>query len=115
MDPQDVFKITADDYGYCRQRNIGIMESIERGIVNSISVLVNGSCVEPLSISFPKRVLMGLHLNLTEGDPVLEPQQIPTLLQSSKRFYPKLDMYQRLSERKVAANEVSDYYEVLTC
>lgn len=112
MDPlssniSTIFKVTADDYGYCLKRNNGIIESVENGIVNSVSVLVNGSCVEPIALqNCQKRVLIGLHLNLTEGNPITTPAEIPTLLQSNRRFYPKLEFYHRLNDNKVLSTEV---------
>ena len=33
--------INADDFGYCEQRNRGIVESVQSGVVSSTSLLVN--------------------------------------------------------------------------
>lgn len=81
-------KVTADDFGYCKERNAGIIESINSGIVNSISVLINSSCVEPSCIHlFTKPVKIGLHLNLTEGKPL---KHVKSLVNEKGIFFPKL-------------------------
>lgn len=41
-----VLIITADDFGYCAERNRGILDSYKNGIVTRASLLVNGSAVK---------------------------------------------------------------------
>lgn len=104
---QTFFKVTADDYGYCSERNKGIRESIETGIVNSVSVLVNGSCVEQLVLNFKKDILIGLHLNLSEGIPITTPEKIDCLVNENGRFFNKMDLRERLRQNKIPADEVN--------
>jgi chitin disaccharide deacetylase len=66
--------VNADDIGADEERNAGIFEAIDAGIVTSGSILANGPALkdavcrvrsrEPRSISF------GIHLNLSEGKPL---------------------------------------------
>jgi len=86
-------KITADDFGYCSKRNAGIIESVNKGIVNSVSVLVNGSCVEPCAHLFTKNVKIGLHLNLTEGKPL---KTVKSIVDEQGIFFPKKIFTQKL-------------------
>lgn len=38
--------ITADDFGYCAERNRGILEAFLSGGITRASLLVNASCAE---------------------------------------------------------------------
>ena len=60
--------VTADDFGYCHCRNVGIAECFvaSKGVVSNVSVMVT----RPMVVFEEKHVSLGLHLNLTEGKPV---------------------------------------------
>lgn len=63
--------INADDFGYCDQRNRGIVESFQSGVVSSATVLVNAvKASEAVQLSRQWGIPLGLHLNLTEGYPM---------------------------------------------
>ncbi|ESO03991.1 hypothetical protein HELRODRAFT_79617 [Helobdella robusta] len=65
--------ITADDYGYNSERNLGIKYCLENGAVSRTSAMVNGlACLSGRDIlnNLPKKATVGLHLNLTEGRPL---------------------------------------------
>ena len=63
--------VNADDFGYCEQRNRGIVKSFQDGIVSSASLLVNAeSALEAIQLSKKCGIPLGLHLNLTEGRPM---------------------------------------------
>lgn len=102
----NILKITADDFGYSKERNNGIERAINCGIVNSVSVLVNGSSLDmPQTLLTSKGVRIGLHLNLTEGKPVTKNLlSIRTLLDEHNEFFTKLhftDKLQYFSELEV--------------
>lgn len=60
--------VNADDFGYCDQRNRGIVESFQTGVVSSASLLVNADkALEAVQLSKEHGIPLGLHLNLTEG------------------------------------------------
>ena len=43
--------VTADDFGYANERNIGIMEGVNNGIITSTSLLVNlSACDHAISL-----------------------------------------------------------------
>ena len=68
-----IYKVTADDGGYSQERDIGIMKSVTNGIVNSVSVLINGSTAKDFALAVKNSICsvnIGLHLNLSEGVPV---------------------------------------------
>lgn len=63
--------VNADDFGYCDQRNRGIVESFQNGVVSSASLLPNAHrAIEAVQLSEEYRIPLGLHLNLTEGRPI---------------------------------------------
>ena len=63
--------VNADDFGYCDQRNQGILESFQYGVVSSVSLLVNSvNASEAVQMAKTYGIPLGLHLNLTEGYPM---------------------------------------------
>lgn len=66
--------INADDFGSDRMRNEGIIRAVEAGVVTSVSVLANGPAftdVVDWVRSVPARkISFGVHLNITQGQPV---------------------------------------------
>ena len=63
--------VNADDFGYCEQRNRGIVKLFQDGIVSSASLLVNAeSALEAIQLSKKCGIPLGIHLNLTEGRPI---------------------------------------------
>lgn len=63
--------VNADDFGYCDQRNRGIVESFQNGVVSSASLLANADkALEAVQLSKEYGIPLGLHLNLTEGKPI---------------------------------------------
>jgi predicted glycoside hydrolase/deacetylase ChbG (UPF0249 family) len=67
--------INADDLGADEARNAGIFEAIREGMVTSISILANGPAVEDairgIASLGEKKVSIGIHLNLSEGIPLV--------------------------------------------
>ena len=67
--------VNADDLGADEARNAGIFEAIREGSVTSVSILANGPALEDglRGISFlgDKKISFGIHLNLSEGIPLV--------------------------------------------
>lgn len=67
--------VNADDFGYTRDVNEGILHSHRHGIVRSASLLANGSALEhavSLALQCPT-LAVGCHLTLVEGVSVARP------------------------------------------
>jgi predicted glycoside hydrolase/deacetylase ChbG (UPF0249 family) len=67
-----VLNIVADDFGISFERNKGIIETLEKGIVTHISLMTNCDkssidAVELFKNGGYNNNIIGLHLNLTEG------------------------------------------------
>jgi len=83
--------INADDFGLSLGVNKGIIESIENGVVSSISVIANFrhmSHVLEITKSFPN-ISIGIHYNLTTGKPITNPSFIPSLVRANGDFWGK--------------------------
>lgn len=63
--------INADDFGWCSERDKGIIELFQKGCITSTTVLINGpNAIPALKEARKVDLPVGLHLNLTEGLPV---------------------------------------------
>lgn len=81
--------ITADDFGLCPEIDEAICLLHDRGIVGRTSLLVNtpsfASSVDALGDRPALEV--AIHLNLTDGQPVLSAKDVPTLVTSRGCFH----------------------------
>ena len=80
--------IVADDFGISFERNKGIIETLEKGVVTHISLMVNCDKSSIDSVELFKKGgysnnIIGLHLNLTEG----------LSLYDKKKLYSKQGIY----------------------
>ena len=76
----------ADDYGISEESNLRIEKCLSHGILNKISVLPNGEIAD-----FSQKLLkidakISLHINLVEGYPLSERQDIPLLVSDCGNF-----------------------------
>lgn len=82
--------VNADDFGYTAHINQGILAAHQRGIVSSTTVMVNmphaPTGLEQALEEAPQLGL-GLHINLTEGQPVSPAQRVTSLVDEDGRFF----------------------------
>ena len=86
--------INADDLGYCSERDKGILEGVECGVIKNVSFMVNGENAE--SAANQTKVLLrshsfcvGLHINFTEGRPIHS--DVPSLVNESGTLLGKFE------------------------
>ena len=101
--------VNADDLGWTEGVNRGIAEAHRHGIVTGASLLANGRALESgveLALSTPG-LGVGVHLNLSDGPPVADPQTVTSLLNDHGTFAggPE-NLLLRLARRNVALEEV---------
>ncbi len=73
--------VNADDFGYTSGVNRAIVEAHSRGVVTSSTLMANGSAFTEaarLAKTVPK-LSIGCHVVLTDGEPVLAAEQLPSL------------------------------------
>ncbi len=88
--------INADDLGVNSARTHGIFQCFEFGIVTSATVLCNGSgAAQAAKHAREKDLPTGLHLNLTDGQPVSDPDHVPSLLQSTAGEFRSRELQRR--------------------
>jgi hopanoid biosynthesis associated protein HpnK len=77
--------VNADDFGYTSGVNRAIVEAHSHGVVTSSTLMANGSAfAEAVQRSKTVRQLsVGCHVVLTDGDPVLDAKQLPSLTRAS--------------------------------
>ena len=81
--------VTADDFGLCPEINEAICLLYDRGIVRRTSFMVNTDWFESSVEALRSRPALevGVHLNLTDGKPVLPAEEVPTLINGNGRFH----------------------------
>lgn len=100
--------VTADDYGYSAQRDNGIIESFNNGIVTRASLLVNGVSAQNSAVQLAKEhgLLLGIHLNLTEGKPLFQDGLNNSLLTTGSFFRGKFGFRDALSRGEISMSDV---------
>jgi predicted glycoside hydrolase/deacetylase ChbG (UPF0249 family) len=107
--------INADDFGICEERDRGILELFAKGYVSSATALVNfpnfeKSIEEARKLNLP----IGLHLNLTEGEPIydinIEHNSLVELnpLTNQFEFYGKFKFRERMKEGKILSADIKN-------
>ena len=76
----------ADDYGISEGANRRIENCLEYGVLNKISVLPNGKDSDFKERLSDKDVMLSLHINLVEGHPISNPNDIDMLVSESGYF-----------------------------
>ena len=99
--------VNADGFGFTYGNNRGILECLPAGVVRSVSVNANFPAVEEtpeLLRRFP-RVSVGVHLDLTVGPCVSNPQDVPDLVNERGEFlgplFRKRAMRQRIPHEQI--------------
>jgi len=78
--------VNADDVGLCPGVNRGTLDAVHAGTVTSISVFVGPDFHVDFRPYTEAGVSVGLHLNLTLGEPCTPFQEIPSLVDRAGRF-----------------------------
>lgn len=76
----------ADDYGISTYGNIRIENCLENGVLNKVSVLPNGKVSDFKKRFSDKDAMLSLHINLVEGRPLSNPNDIDLLVSESGYF-----------------------------
>ena len=100
--------INADDYGLSRGITDGIVLTHQKGILTSTSLMVNQPATE-YAVSRAEGVPnlgIGIHLNLTQGTPVLPRDRVPTLVDEDGQFYSCGTVAGKLLRLQVSASEI---------
>ena len=80
--------INADDFGLTAGVNRATVEAHERGVVTSATMMATAGAMEDAVASARQaRLSVGCHVVLIDGAPLLEPQDVSSLVVNGTRFY----------------------------
>ena len=104
--------INADEMGIDEPRSHGILEAHEKGVVTSASIMANSPHLESLAglLREHSGLGVGVHLNLTEGSPILSHPQ--TLADRQGRFFERAEARRRLMEGRLDLEEVRSEFDL---
>ena len=106
--------VNADDLGWTEGVNRGIAEAHRNGIVTSASLLANGAAFASgveLARSTPG-LGVGVHLNLSDGTPVAEPESVSSLVNDSGEFEGGPEaLLLRIAKRGITLREVEQEWD----
>jgi len=91
--------VNADDFGRNEAVNTAVAEGFRRGIVTSTSIVATGPAFDQ-AVVLAKQLPdlgVGIHLAATEYIPALPPTEIPSLVNSEGRFYPRGKQFRRMA------------------
>ena len=106
--------VNADDLGWTEGVNRGIAEAHRNGIVTSASLLANGAAfASGVELARTTPALgVGVHLNLSDGEPVAEPELVTSLLNHRGELEGKPEnLLLRLARRSVLLNEIEQEWD----
>jgi hopanoid biosynthesis associated protein HpnK len=106
--------VNADDLGWTDGVNQGIAEAHRNGIVTSTSLLANGAAFASgveLARSTPG-LGVGVHLNLSDGEPIAPRELVATLLNDDGEFAGGPEaLLLRIAKREVTVREAEQEWE----
>lgn len=101
--------VNADDFGLTEGVNAGIIDAHTHGIVTSTTIMANGAAFDSAVSSSrgAPELGIGVHLNLTSGEPVAPARKIPSLLDRNGRLHRSPGRLQwALGARKINPPEI---------
>lgn len=102
--------VNADDFGLTAGVNRAVIELHRAGVLTSATLMARAAATEEaiaMALSTPS-LGVGCHVVLMDGEPVLSPPQLPTLMDSGTgRFHPALSAFlMRLFMGRIRASEI---------
>ena len=82
--------VNADDFGLTLPITEGTIDAFERGILTSASLVATGAAFDraaQYAATHPD-LDSGVHLMIVQGEPVLPPENVPSLVQADGKFLP---------------------------
>ncbi|WP_028044637.1 ChbG/HpnK family deacetylase [Candidatus Stoquefichus massiliensis] len=105
--------IRGDDLGYSEGVTLGMISAYEKGIVNSMAVMINMPYAKEAILLAKKHkgLCLGLHVNVTNGKALAPIDQIPTLVDENGIFISSRLRREQLAKGETLFNEDEAYLE----
>jgi len=101
--------VHGDDFGLSAAVNRGIWRAWRDGILTAASLVANGSALdEACALAAGSGLVLGLHLNLTCGRPLLPAERLPSLTDGQGNLPGKWDFWRRALCGRLSAVELTD-------
>ena len=96
----------ADDLGYSEAVNYGILKSVQDGLIGSVGLMSSmEAAAHGVKLLQPEKIALGLHFNISIGQPAADPALIPSLVQANGEFKPSSE-YRKAKENFVVLEEI---------
>lgn len=102
--------VNADDFGYTRGVNAGVIRCFREGIVTSATIMANGPAFEDAVEQAKNHPTLGVgcHLVLVDGKSVEEPKAIPSLIDREGRLPLTLaDLIRRVTTKSIRGEDIA--------
>ena len=99
--------LSADDFGLTAGVNAAIRELAHRGTLSATNVMANmphAHEIQSLAADHPS-LSIGVHLNLTQGQPLCPPETVPSLVGPDGQFWPLAQLVRRAARGCVSRRE----------
>ncbi|MDY6367566.1 MAG: ChbG/HpnK family deacetylase [Clostridia bacterium] len=104
--------VNADDFGLTETCSKAIARAFSENLISSTTACANGSFIEQaIALAEEKGFIgkIGVHLNVTEGEPLTEQIKTDAFFCENGKFHGKIDRYKKPSEK-----ELKDFTEEIT-
>ncbi len=99
--------INADDYGLDQPACDAILELSDKKLISSTTIMANLATDEQLKgIAYMTSVSTGWHINIVEGKPLSDPDDIPSLLNKNKELLSAKDLFIKFLSGGLNSNHI---------
>lgn len=100
--------VNVDEFGLTEGINEGIIQAHKYGIVTDTTMVPNMWAFDDAVMLAKENpdLAVGVHLNLTYGEPVLPPERVPSLVDKHGQFYRRAPFLRRLLLNMIDIDEV---------
>lgn len=99
--------INADDFGWDAAATAGILHLLEKGKISSTTILANFATENDLEkLGSIEGISTGIHINLINGKPVSQPEEVASLLDAEGNFLSAGKLYQKFLTRRINKDHV---------
>jgi chitin disaccharide deacetylase len=102
--------INADDFGITEGVNKAIFELAKAGIITSTSVMSNMPGYKSI-VHLKDKIGIGVHFNLTVGQPITDPNKIPSLVNNNGFFFDLSLLLKKTRNKVITKEEVEIEFE----